>query len=500
MDEKRENARYGRALREHWMYIVVTIAFAVAGALAHTRVTEPLYEASADVLVSPVTSGTLVGLPVLRDSLFGRSVVTAARLTKSPQVASRVRDSLHLAQAPSAVSALVTVTPQEQSDILTITGTSGSPEGAAKIANAFAQALLVEQTDRFHQELVRVIDRLSRRLRLIDNRSGSAEAAALSGQLADLRALPNDRDPTLSIVSRAVAPSAPTSPRPLLSVAVAAVIGLLLGVAIALGLETVNPLLMRAESLAERDAPPILTRMPRLKDGEAQAALSDLNQIPPELRASIRTLWANLGSLHPNPQAKTLLMTSVDAGEGSPFVAALFAVVMARAGMSVILIDADLERAPLADIFDRQDPSIARLGQILASGDASVILSPVEPLATSGRLRVLLSGPEDRHLTEWLPPDRLAELVVQLKHQVDAIVVAAPPPPAAETSVLTELADVAIITVAVGRTRRDRLNRLREALVDRGLEVAGFVVLERPSLLTRVARAPSKPSVQRRWA
>ena len=501
MAVRQADARYLRALREHWVYIAVTLALAVGGALAYTQAAEPRYEANADILVSPVTSDTLVGLPVLRENLFGRSVVTAARLTKSPQVAARVRERLQLDLPLSSVSNLVTVTPQEQSDIVTITGNSASPAEAAKLANAFARALLAERTERFQQQLDRVMDRLSARLAGPQGRPGTSEAGALSARLADLRALSDEADPTLEIVSAAVAPSLPASPRPLLAVGVAGVIGLLLGIGIALALETVNPLVMRAEFTSERDAPPILARMPRLPDGDVQAVVSGREDVPPEIRASMRTLWANLGSIAPKPsQARTLLVTSVDTGEGAPALTALFSVLMARASMTVALIDADLQQAPLAGLFDRHDPSVERLGQALAARTSSANSNSDLAPAPSRPLRVLVAGAAERDLTEWLPPERLAELVADLKHEVDVILVSAPPPSAAETTVLTEVADAVIVTVAVGRTRRDRLNQLRDDLANRGVVPAGFVVLERPSLLTRVVRVPTKASVQRRWA
>ena len=498
MEEKQAQVRYLQALREHWPYIAITVALAIAAAAAYVGVAEKRYEASADVLVSPVSSDTLLGLPVLRENVFGRSVVTVARLTKSPQVSSRVRDSLRLSLAPSAVSRLITVTPQEQSDILTITGKGRSPDAAARIANAFAQALLAERTERFQRQLRLVVNGLSSRLRAIANRPRSPEAAALSTRLADFRALSGERDPTLEIVSLAVPPSEPAWPRPLLSVAVAAVIGLLLGIAISVGLELANPIVMRSDSIVEHGAPPILTRMPRVTDGEVRAALSVSHEVPPEIRAPIRTLWANLGSLPPNQsQAGTLLLTSADAGDGSPAVAAVLATLMARSGMSVMLIDADLEGGALARIVDGKAASVTSLGHVLASKNASVIESAIQPLVTS-RLRVLLDQPEDRHLTKWMRPDRLAALVAHLKGQFDVLVISAPPLPAAETTVLTDLADAVIITVAVGRTRRDQLTRLREGFAERGVVPAGFVVLERPSLLTRIARVPARPILRRR--
>jgi polysaccharide biosynthesis transport protein len=255
------------------------------------------------------------------------------------------------------------------------------------------------------------------------------------------------------------------------------------------GLEIANPLVMRAEAIAERNGRPILARMPRLTDREARAALLDPRKAPLNSREPIRTFWANLGALLPNQsEARTFLVTSPGEGEGSPAVAAVLAGLIARSGTSVALMDADLERGALAAIVDGEAASVASVGQLLASKDDPVSLDGVKPIATSHPLRVLLANPEDRHLTEWLPPERLSALVVQLKSQVHALVISAPQLPAAETTILIDLTDTVIIAVAVGRTRRDRLTQLREALAGRDIVPVGYVALERQSLSTRISR------------
>jgi capsular polysaccharide biosynthesis protein len=506
MDERQVNSRYLLALREHWIYIPVAIALAIAGALAYTQVAQERYEANADILVSPVSSDTLLGLPVLRENVFGRSVVTAARLTKSPQVAERVREALVLDLTLSEVTDLITVTPQEQSDILTITGTSGSAEEAASVANAFAQGLLAERTERFQIQLDDIITRLSARLQSIGDRRVSAEAATISTRLADYRALSGQRDPTLEIVSAAVPPSEPAWPRTAPSVAIAAVIGLLFGIAIALGLEFFNPTVTRAEFVSDRDGPPVLAQMATPTEDDMRVAMSDPYEIPPDVRAPMRSLWASL-DLQPHAEGRTYLVTSGGTGtsrgaphddEGATAVAALLASVMARAGMGVTLIDADLERRPLAEMLDGDEPAGLDVGHVRLNDDWSEV-----PAHESGRRprkpRVLLADTRDR--AEALPPDRLASLVQELKDRGETLVISSPPLPAAETTALAELADAVIISVAVGRTRRDRLAQVRNGFARRGIAPAGYVVLERPSLLKRVTHVVTeRPSLRQRWA
>jgi capsular polysaccharide biosynthesis protein len=486
----KQEGRWLWAVREHWVLVVVSVAICAVMALVYTQVAQKKYEASTDVLVSPVSSDALLGLPVLRDSLTGRSVITAARMAQSPQVAARVRTALHSSAPLSAISGLIAVTPQQQSNILTISATSASPNQAARVANAFAQALVAERAARFQSQLSTIVASLSKRLRGLP--PGSAEATGLSTQLAQYSALSGQPDPTLAIASPAAPPSAPFSPRRKLTLVVAIVVGLLLGVAIALGLEIANPRVTRAESLSERGGPPILARMPRLTSDDIRAALSNPDRVSPSIRTGARTLWAGLASTGAAPShASTFLVTSPGAGDknddGGPATAAILAGLMARGGMSVTLVDADFQKGQLASIFDGEAYAVGNIGEILAATGTPAIASSAVPRGAPQRLRALLAYPDEDPLMEWLRPDRLTALVANLKGSADALIISAPPLPAAETAAVIDQADAVIVAVTPGLTRRDQLAQLCEAIAARKVPLAGFVVLEKPSLLRRAA-------------
>jgi capsular polysaccharide biosynthesis protein len=498
MDDNQRDPHYLEALREHWMIVAVAVVLAIAGAVAFTHVATPRYEASTDVLVSPIPSGTLVGLPVFRDSQFGRGVVTAARLTKSPQVVSRVRHSLHAATSPSALSGSVTVTPQQQSDVLTITATSGSPERAATLANAFAVGLVAEQNDRFKRQLDSIVSTLSAKLNSLSNSSTNAEAVAISNQLAQLKALPRGTDPSVSIASPAVPPSSPSYPRPHLSEAIAAVLGLLIGIGIVFGRERLNPVVTRPDSIARTDGPPVLARMPALTNEDARMVLADLGDVRQELRVPMRTLWTTLGSLGPSgAETRTYLVTSSGEDEGSPAVSAVIAGLMARSGMSVALLDADLERGSLAAIVDGDVAFVSSIDSVIPSEDPRVTWIGTPPSGTRSRVRAVLVKPDDTELT-GLSPERLSALAVDFVGQVDALVISAPPLPATQTKLLSDHADVVILTVALGQTKRPQLAALQTELAAHGVAPAGLVVLDRPSLLARARISrPTEPSPDR---
>jgi Mrp family chromosome partitioning ATPase len=103
------------------------------------------------------------------------------------------------------------------------------------------------------------------------------------------------------------------------------------------------------------------------------------------------------------------------------------------------------------------------------------------PSPTHGdRLKLLLASPEQAYLTRTLDTEKAHAIVAQLKEHADVIVIDSPPlPEVAESVALADAADVVLIAVRLGHTRRDRLDELRRMLALRGISPLGFVVTTR---------------------
>ena len=73
------------------------------------------------------------------------------------------------------------------------------------------------------------------------DRSTSASAQAIQARLVTLKSLLNQPDPTLRVVDAAVAPTSASWPKPKLSIAIAFLAALILGIGVALALEFLAP-------------------------------------------------------------------------------------------------------------------------------------------------------------------------------------------------------------------------------------------------------------------
>jgi capsular exopolysaccharide synthesis family protein len=495
-EERQGTARYLQALAQHWPFIFGSVVFAVAAAVLYLAAAEDRYRAHADVLVTPVPADdeTFVGLPVIRESGEGRSVLTAARLVEAPQVADAVRARIGGPEDRDALLDAVTVAPQEQSSIVTITGEGDSADRAAAVANGFAQAVIAERTRVFQRELGQVVNRLANRLASLPPGSrDTGEGGAIADRLGALRGLVGSRDPSLQIASLAVAPSEAAWPRPLPSLAVAVLVGLLLGVGIAIALELVNPLVLRDEDVLEQGLP-LLARVPRTSTRDLKAHLSRAG-LAADVKDAYRLVRVNLRAARDaGDEPSTILVTSSSRGEGKTGAAVNLALVCMHAGLRVVLVDADLRRSRLTRVLSVSPHRDGLRELLLNDAAAEDVLTPTA--GHDNRLRLVPASPNSGDAIDVLQSSRIAAVVDELRAHADVVIFdSAPLTEVADALPLATAVDSVVLVVRFGRTRRDRLEAARLRLAQLGIVPAGIVAVTRRRPRGRLERSAPRRSV-----
>jgi capsular exopolysaccharide synthesis family protein len=170
---------------------------------------------------------------------------------------------------------------------------------------------------------------------------------------------------------------------------------------------------------------------------------------------------------------KTVLVAGASEGEGKSTTAANLAVSLARKGLRVALVDADLRRPRLHELFGVDNSG--GLTAILAGG-------PIDPCLEAGAtelptLRVLPSGPLENAAPEQVEGERLAELVRRLRDAHDVVILDGPPlTGASEALALAKVADTVLWAVRAGRQDLGRLRWAKQLLHNLHADVAGAVV------------------------
>jgi Mrp family chromosome partitioning ATPase/capsular polysaccharide biosynthesis protein len=477
--------RVADSVRTHWTLVLCFVVLAVLGAGAYVLLADEKYRAEANLLVAPIPQGdaTLLGIPLIREANETRGVLTAARLIKTPQIAQAVVERLGLEIRFDQLLARVEVIPQEQSNVVTVVAEAGTPSAAAALANAFVEVIIARRKAEFQRGLRQIMQRLSDRLESIPgDRQDSAEAASISERLSSLRTLVGASDPTLSILSPAVAPREPISPRPRLSLIVALTVGLALGVASAYVRDALSPEIRRESDLVAENGLRVLGRIPPVLDARPYFAGDEA--VPAKLSDAYRTLRANLATAGPErTKPRTVLVTSASHGEGKASAAAHLALATAVGGTRTVLVDADLRGPKLGSLFDVEAHGKGLAGLIAGSETAARSLVPV---AQFKALRLLLASSEDGRLLD-VDYSEVASVSGRLRRTADLVVFDSPPLTEAEDALpLANMVDAVVIVITIGSSRRDRLRELRELLERLGVTPAGLIIMRRPGLRTHL--------------
>jgi receptor protein-tyrosine kinase len=474
-------ARYAATIRERKWLILATVLVTTLAAMVYLLTAPKVYEAEADILVTPVSGSDPVytSLGLIHDSSDPtRDVETASRLVTTVDVARRVKNELNDDRSATALLETVTVEPVAQSNIVSVTAEGESPKEAQQLANTFAEQSVAERTDIFHRQLDKSIADLQERVPDSGTGAESTDPNSLAAQLARMQTLRGGDDPTMRVETLAEAPSNASSPKPKLSLAAGIIAGLVLGIGGAFALQVLDPRLRREEQLRHLYGLPILARIPKDTRAHGSGALAPEKLAPSTIEA-YRTLRATLAASRGREVGATsILVTSPSPSEGKTTSAINLASSLALAGNRVILIEADLRR-----------PAIARALDIEARhGTGSVLLETVdlqdalETTRAYGNYLQVLCAEHSGAASGWMA-DRLflpsaQNLVSEAKKLADYVVIDSPPlSEVIDALPLAQRADEVLVVVRLGKTQLTKLAILAELLSRHAIRPVGFAVV-----------------------
>ena len=187
---------------------------------------------------------------------------------------------------------------------------------------------------------------------------------------------------------------------------------------------------------------------------------------------AIRTLHTSLAYSMNQDAPKTLLLTSATPKEGKSTIAISLARLTARAGLRVVLIDADLRRPTVSRRTKiSQDPGLVEFLQ------HEVQLADILRRDPQTEAIIITAGAKTDHAAELLASARMGMLMEELNKVFDLVIIDSPPILAvADTRILARLADQTVYVIRWARTRREVANEGIRQLREAGIPLAGAVL------------------------
>jgi capsular exopolysaccharide synthesis family protein len=291
---------------------------------------------------------------------------------------------------------------------------------------------------------------------------------------------------TLNIGQYAPLPTKPVGPNKPLYIILATILGLFLSVGGAYLVELLDTRVKSREEVAKLLETPILGEVPtfpRQDDGLFTAK----NPRSP-ITDSFRSLRTNLEFLSINHPLRTILITGPDSSGGKSTIASNLALMFAKGGKKVILLDADMRRPSLHKLLGTtNDPGISdvcvgrtdlysALRTWTNLSDQPVDSQKQFSSKENELLRILPAGTIPPNPAELLSSPRFDQVLAELKEYADLIIIDSPPIFLPDTTTLFPKVDGILMVIQSGRTSKNSILLVKEQIARSHARLLGIAI------------------------
>lgn len=265
----------------------------------------------------------------------------------------------------------------------------------------------------------------------------------------------------------------PVAPRKMLIMAAAFLIGLLIPGAFIFLRRSIFPTFGNQEELKRLTSVPVIGELSRAPKGNESTIVVAENVATP-IAELFRLLRNNISFTRNGAESRVILVTSAVSGEGKSFVASNLAMTYALMKKKVLVIGMDLRRPVLPTVFgikNHMGVSTYLAGKE-TDFDKIVVQSRQDP-----NLYILPAGPIPPNPNELLMGERMKELIAKARTEFDYVIIdSAPVGLVSDSFLISRLTDLQIFVVRAGKSTRNALQQLHEAVAANKFSAAYLVI------------------------
>ncbi|MGO4186370.1 polysaccharide biosynthesis tyrosine autokinase [Pseudarthrobacter sp. TAF60_1] len=433
-------ADYLRVVRTYWKAIVAFTLLATLAAFGWTVLQPKIYSSdSSGIVVTPGSDN--VSLSLAGDSLAKAKVKNYESVAKSRLVADRVIADLGLKTTADALLGSISVKVPLDTAEIKVTAQSPDPATAQRVADAWVNGLAAQ----------------------VEAIETAPPAEAVPGEAAKPDTGPTTATTASAVrvlpLGKAVLPTSPVSPNVRLTLALGALLGLALGVAYALVRRHLDRRIRSAAEIERHFGVPVIGTLPVDHRLDAKSTILEtgtagqVHDAGGAMAEALRELRTNLSFLDVDQPPRIIVVTSSVQAEGKSTVTANLAVTMAAAGEKVVVVDGDLRRPTLVDVFNLV-PGVGVTDVLTGTAELADVL---QPWGAVPNLSVLGSGRIPPNPSELLGSRAMQNMLNALAENAIVLIDAPPLLPVTDAAVLSRVADGAIVVIRTGRSTQEQL-------------------------------------------
>ncbi len=492
--------------RRRWViltfFIVVTTVVTV-----WTYLQTPVYRATTTVLIDQETPDVLAAKDGL--SLGSPGYVsyreyyqTQLEIIKSRAIAKDVFSALALEKSPKYVGAIdpikrflskLKVEPSRNTRLVYINYEDEDRELATQIVNMMATVYSArnlvcisknENVNLIKNEYLKLQAKYSEYTKIF--KSKHPKMTRLKEEIAQLedRMRKEEADPfkatglkanNVRIIDAAEVPKAPERPKKAQNILIAMIVGLIGGTALAFLIEYLDNTIKTTDDIERYVKLPLLGYIPVIEKSFTELQRDRLVNLLPtcpvsEAYRSIRT--AIMFSSSEEKTTKDVLITSAGPQEGKSLTACNLAITMAYSGNSVLLVDADMRKPRIHEVFkQKEDVGLSNFLTGQASLDEIIKKTDIENLS------VVTCGLIPPNPSELLSTKRMREFVEKAKEKYNSVIFDSPPlAVVTDAVVLSSIIDGTVIVINSKKTTRSAVTRSKQLLENAKANVFGVIL------------------------
>ncbi len=344
------------------------------------------------------------------------------------------------------------------------------------------QVSTLASTQSSYRERASVLPRLEQTQRQLDRQLQAAQATyeTLLTRLQEIQVSENQNVGNARLISPALPPEFPISPKKPLNLMLGGIVGLLAGIATAFALDLIDKSLKTVKEARELFGYTLLGVIPSFTRCGKVRPSSELDRSAPRVvsrdcpqspvNEAFQMLQANLKFLSSDKEIKALVVTSSAPREGKSEVSANLAAAIAQLGSRVLLVDADMRHPTQHHAWDI--PNSPGLSNVLV--DQAAFQSVVHPVMPN--LDVLPAGVIPPNPPALLDSNRMASLIDAFSTEYDFVVFDTPPVAGTiDAAVVGKMVDGILLVVRPGVVDTASATAAKEFLAQSGQKVLGIV-------------------------
>lgn len=445
-----ELAEYGRAIVRGWWIVLVCMVIGFAAAAFTTARTAPMYQSSIKFYV---VSAQGTGQSALQALELSRGRIGAfASLAKSDKFVDGLVRNSNTGLSAQDIADSISASGDQATLMLSIVVSLPDQAKALAVARTIVESLGTAVSD-----------------------AEAARTSSGSGQTV------------LNVVSGPTVETTPVSPRVGLNLALGTLLGLGVGVVLAVSRRLMDKTLRTAEQVQEASGLPVLARIPVSADARMAGRVLEERSVS-LLDEAGRRLRTNIDHFPDVPSSRVVTVTSARVGEGKTTVALMLAGAWAEAGEHVLVVEADLRSPRLASALAL--PNGLGLADVLAG---RMTLAAVIQPTVHERVHVVAAGTVPAGPTELLGSRAAAAVLGEMRAKYSRVIIDAPAmQPYSDAALLAATADCTVLVVKHRRVTPELVKATLRNLELVNSRVAGVALNALPARLSEAYKQPSE--------